>query len=136
MTTMMINEKKINVLSSLISEGITTQKRTTESKKKYLAKVKNVLISMFNEDNVEIPYWLELLDVHVIYIGEDDNQIAPSFPDNYVIQTVQLLKDIRSEYYLEHQLQESHKQTRWTFLAFIVSLGALLATIINSCTCN
>lgn len=133
---MRLNEKQLNILSSLISEGINTQKNTTEAKKKYLDKVKKVLISMFNEVNVEIPYWVEFLDVPVIYIGEGDNQIAPSFPDHYVIQTVQLLKDIRTEYYLEHHLQESHKQTRWTFLAFIVSLGALLATIINSCTCN
>lgn len=133
---MRLNEKQINILSSLISEGITTQKNATEAKKKYLEEVKKVLISMFNEDNVEIPYWVELLDVPVIYIGKDDNQIDPSFPDNYVNQTVQLLKDIRSEYYLEHQLQESHKQTRWTFFAFIVSLGALLATIINSCACK
>lgn len=132
---MWLNEKQINIISSLISEGITTQKNATEAKKKYLEKVKKVLISMLNENNVEIPYWVELLDVPVIYIGNGDNQIDPSFPDNYVIQTVQLLKDIRSEYYLEHQLQESHKQTRWTFLAFIVSLGALLATIINSCAC-
>ena len=131
---MILNKKQINVLSSLISEGITTQKGATESKKKYLDKVKNVLISIFNESNIEIPYWVELLDAPVIYIGEGDNQIDPSFPDNYVMQTVQLLKDIRTEYYLEHQLQESHKQTRWTFFAFIVSLGALLASIINSCT--
>ena len=131
---MILNKKQINVLSSLISEGITTQKGATESKKKYLDKVKNVLISIFNESNIEIPYCVELLDAPVIYIGEGDNQIDPSFPDNYVMQTVQLLKDIRTEYYLEHQLQESHKQTRWTFFAFIVSLGALLASIINSCT--
>ena len=126
---MMLNEKQINKISSLISEGVTAQKSATEAKKKYLDKVKSELVFMYNEGKAEIPSWVELIDIPVNFIREGSNQTDSSYPDNYVIQTIQLLKDIRTEYYLEHQLQESHKQTCWALGAFLVSLVTLLVTI-------
>lgn len=130
---MQLTDKQITLISSLISEGLSIQKDSTQSKKKYLEKAKSKLIEIYKE---ETPPSISLMNVPKITISNGDDQIDPSYPDYHVTVMVQILKDIRDEYYLEQQLCESHKQTCLTRWAFIVSLVTLLATICSSIFCK
>ncbi len=130
---MQLTGKQISLISSLINEGISIQKDSTKSKQKYLEKAKSKLIEIFREDT---PSTICLMNVPKIAISNGDDQIDPSYPDYHVTVMVQILKDIRDEYYLEQQLCESHKQTCLTRWAFIVSLATLLATIFSSIICK
>ena len=127
---MIITNKQIIMLSSLIAEGLSVQKDAAEGKKSYLKKVKSTLVAFCKENNEDCPFWMELLDIPIVSVSEPMNICDSSYPDTYVTLMVQLLKDVREEYYLARQLKESHNQTRWALCAFLVSLGSLLATII------
>lgn len=130
---MRLTDKQISLISSLINEGLSIQKDSTQSQKKYLEKAKSKLIEIYKE---ETPPSISLMNVPKITISNGDDQIDPSYPDYHVTVMVQILKDIRDEYYLEQQLCESHKQTCLTRWAFIVSLVTLLATICSSIFCK
>lgn len=126
---MQLTDKQISLISSLINEGLSIQKYSAQSKKKYLEKARAKLIEIYKE---ETPPTIRLMNVPKMTIRNGDNIIDPSYPDYHVTVMVQILKDIRDGYYLEQQLCESHKQTCLTQLAFIVSLATLLATICSS----
>lgn len=126
---MQLTDKQISLISSLINEGLSIQKDSALSKKKYLEKARAKLIEIYKE---ETPPTIRLMNVPQMTIRKGDNIIDPSYPDYHVTVMVQILKDIRDGYYLEQQLCESHKQTCLTHLAFIVSLATLLATICSS----
>lgn len=126
---MQLTDKQITLISSLINEGLSIQKDSALSKKKYLEKARAKLIEIYKE---ETPPSISLMNVPKITVGNGDNQVDPSYSDYHVTVMVQILKDIRDGYYLEQQLCESHKQTCLTQLAFIVSLATLLATICSS----
>lgn len=130
---MKLSDKQISLISSLINEGLSVQKDSDITKKKYLEKAVSKLISIYDENNEEVSPSIMLMNVPKISIENGDGQIDPSYPDFYVIVMVQKLKDIRTEYYLDQQLCESRKQTCWTRWAFIISLLTLIATIIGSC---
>lgn len=130
---MKLTDKQVSLISSLIHEGLSVQKDSNITKKKYLEKAVSKLISIYDENNEEVPPYIMLMNVPKILLGNGDEQIDPSFPDYFVVVMVQKLKDLRSEYYLDQQLCESRKQTCWTRWAFIISLLTLIATIIGSC---
>jgi hypothetical protein len=108
---------------------LSIQKDSAQSKTKYLEKAKSELIDIYKE---ETPSTIIMMDVPKITIRNGDGQIDPAYPDYHVKVMIQLLQNIRSEYYLYQQLCESREQTCLTRWAFIVSLVTLLATIIGS----
>jgi len=126
---MRITDKQFSLISSLINEGLSIQKDSAQSKTKYLEKAKSELIDIYKE---ETPSTIIMMDVPKITIRNGDDQIDPAYPDYHVKVMIQLLQNIRSEYYLYQQLCESREQTCLTRWAFIVSLVTLLATIIGS----
>lgn len=128
-----LNKKQIYKISSLINEGISIEKGGIESKKKYLRRVKEELMEIILKNSIsDTPRWILPLDVPKVFVGEDANHIDPSYPDDYVVHTIQLLKDIRAEYYLNQQLKESQKQSRRALYALIVAFITLIVTILTS----
>ena len=106
---MIINKNQLYEISSLIQEGLLVQKSATEAKKKYLGKVKSTIVSLCNDNHEILPSWVETMDIPVLSLSEANIEIVPSFPDIYIITTIELLKDIRSEYYTKENLIELQK---------------------------
>ena len=126
---MRITDKQFSLISSLINEGLSIQKDSAQSKTKYLEKAKSELIDIYKD---ETPSTIIMMDVPKITIINGDDQVDPAYPDYHVKVMIQLLQNIRSEYYLNQQLCESREQTCLTRWAFIVSLLTLIVTIIGS----
>lgn len=129
---MQLTNKQVSLISSLINEGISAQKGSDTMKIKYLENAQSELVGIYKENQEEVPSIIEMMIIPVLSIGNGDNKIDSSYPDYHVTVMVQILKDIRDEYYLEQQLCESQNQTCLTRWALIVSLATLLATILSS----
>lgn len=127
-----LNKKQIYKISSLINEGISVENGSIEIKKKYLERVKMELMEIICKNSItNTPRWILPLDVPKVIIGEDNN-VDPSYPDEYVVNIIQLLKDIRTEYYLNQQLKESQKQSCHALYALIISFITLIVTSLAS----
>ena len=133
---MKLTDKQVSLMSSLINEGLSVQKDSDKTKRHDLKQAISALTAIYEENYEEVPSSIATMSVPKLFIKNGDNKIDPSYPDYYVAVMVQILKDIRSEYYLSQQLCESHKQTCLTRWAFLVSLVTLLVTIIGSCICK
>lgn len=103
--------KQLEQINSLICEGIDVQKSTIVAKKNYLNKVVDCFKHLCEENNIDLPLWVETFTNPVIQVSSNsDVQIDNSYVSSYVIQAVELLKHIESDYYNRQQIDKLNDQ--------------------------
>ena len=124
-------ESQIKELESLINEGIMSQNLALEGKKYYLKKVQEWMGNNCKENNEEVPDWIYALQTEVVKINnETQSNTKDEFVSKQLVYCLQLLKDIRSVYYAQKQLEESRHQTERLCRANWISFAAFLVTLL------
>lgn len=127
---MHIKTNQIKTLEALISEGFFCQSHALEGKKKYLQKVQEWLGNAYKENKTDIPVWVYTLLTEKVEIGNNTHhEVSSDFIDNQIVYSLQFLQDIRTLYYTQKQLEESHKQTKRLCWANWISFAAFITAI-------
>jgi len=110
---MIINDASINTIEDLIYEGIVYKNRATEGKKIFINKVLETLSKIYDENKLEIPNWINILSNKLVIGSEiEEAQDNKSYHNDLYDYCLRLLEDLRSNYHLQMQLEESKKKTR------------------------
>ncbi len=109
---MRINKNQIAEIESLIIEGEVSMHSSREIKRKFIEEVKERLTEFCVENNEQVPAWVVVTNPsRYIKDNQKTEQERQSFYSNLLPLFVNMLKELRSTYYLRMQLEESQKQT-------------------------
>jgi len=156
---MTITDKQIDILESLIVEGIIALTTLPEGKKQYIDRVKKILRVFCKENNESAPDWIEL-SIPPMHLGSEfSNQSKNDYYSDLLPQLLNILRELQSQYYNRMQLDEirkqtaessnqtieaqkqtleSHKANKWTKCALVISTFAVVVSIVAVCmsTCT
>lgn len=135
------NVSKIKELENLINEGIMSQSHAPEGKKNFLKKVQEYIGHICDENEEDVPIWVYTLQTEVVKVNDEtQSNIRNEFVSKQLVYCLQLLQDIRTVYYAQKQLEESHNQTKrlcWAnWISFIAFLAAITIPFLAKCCCN
>lgn len=138
---MNINVCQFKELESLINEGIISQSHALEGKKNFLKKVQEWMGNKCKENKEDVPDWVYTLQTEVVKVNnETQSNTRDEFVSMQLVYCLQLLQDIRTDYYAQRQLEESRHQTKRLCLANWISFAAFVAAItipfLAKCCCN
>lgn len=136
---MEIKDSQIKSIETLIEKGYTVQSSAIAGKKRYLTEIQDVLYSICNENNEDIPIWVFLLQTAPVKTGSSEtNDEINLFIDNQIVYCHNLLEDLRSIYYIQKNLKisqeqsnEMKKQTRLSKKAYNISKFAIAVSIVS-----
>ncbi len=134
---MIIDENQIDELNTYLNKSVIMQSSSIEGKKKFLNELEEWLGALYLENKKSVPSWVMTLTTEPVKVGKDALHIHTSFIDFQLTLCIQLLTDIRANYYLQKQLDESKKQThevkkqtRLSKRAFCISICAVVVSIV------
>ena len=134
---MVINENQIEQLNAYLNEGIVLQNSAIEGKKKYLIELQKWFSVICEDNKLFVPSWVMTLTTGPVEVSNVDSSPQTEFVDNRLLLCIQLLTDIRTNYFLQKQLDESkkqtheiEKQTRLSKRAFRMSICAVVVSIV------
>ncbi len=109
---MTISENQIDILESLILEGEIKLKSLPKVKQDFIVKVKNTLGDFCKENEESFPAWLEIT-IPPTYIGNDEltQEAKTSYHPELLSHILNMLCELKSQYYMRMQLKESVRQT-------------------------
>ena len=136
---MTITDKQQKQLAELINEGIYCQSSTINAKKDYIDKLKDWIESICKENNDEVPFWVDMLKVHRIVLGlenefESDEQLC----SRSVSYSIQELYTLQSQFFLQKKIDYAKKQIcylRWSLIFSILSVIAVSCVPIYVAKC-
>lgn len=127
---MIITDEQVVKLESFINEGFLTKSYALEGRKKYLKQVQIWLGTTYDNNKEDIPDWVYTLLTKKVEVGNSTPpEVCSDFIDKQIACCLQLLQDMRTLYYTQKQLKESHKQTMRMIWANWISFAAFIAAI-------
>ena len=127
---MKVTKHQISKLESIINEGFLAKDYAIEGRKNYLNKVQTWIDSTCKENNEDTPIWLYMIQTEKVSVAGStlpDDKI--DFIGKQIECCIQMLQDMRTVYYTQLQLEESHKQTKRLLYANWISFAAVIAAI-------
>ncbi len=152
---MTITDKQIDILDSLLIEGVASLSSSPKGKKEYIDKAKNVIKSFCTENGEPFPDWIDLT-ISPVFIENDEltKQSEKGYYPDLLPHFLNILRELQSQYYSRMQLEEFRKQTyesskqtieaqeqtkeaqkanKWTVLAIVISGFAVVVSIVALC---
>lgn len=125
---MTITDKQQKQLVELINEGVYCQSSTLNAKKVYIDRLQDWIGSICKENNEEIPLWVDMLKVHWIVLGlENEVESDEQLYSRSVSYSIQELNTLQSQFFLQKKIDYDNKQICYLRLSLIISLLSVVA---------